>query len=96
MIGILDSGVGGLGLARILSDTLAEYDVIFLGDTARGPFVNNSPALIKSYALEGARFLFEKGARLILIACHDISSAAATAITEKFPVSLIDSVTPSI
>lgn len=96
MIGILDSGVGGLGLARVLSDTLAEYDVIFLGDTARGPFVNNSPALIKSYALEGARFLFEKGARLILIACHDISSAAATAITEKFPVSVIDSVTPSI
>jgi len=96
MIGILDSGVGGLVLARVLSDVLGGYDIIFFGDTARGPFVNNSPAVIRSFALEGARFLLEKGARLILIACHDISSTATTAITEKFPVKLIDSVTPSI
>jgi glutamate racemase len=96
MIGILDSGVGGLVLARVLSDVLDGYDVIFFADTARGPFGNNSPAVIRSFALEGARFLIEKGARLILIACHDISSTAATAITENYPVKIIDSVTPSI
>jgi glutamate racemase len=96
MIGILDSGVGGLVLARVLSDVLADYDIIFFGDTARGSYVNNSPAVIRSFALEGARFLLEKGARLIVIACHDISSTAATAINEKFPGKIIDSVTPSI
>jgi glutamate racemase len=96
MIGILDSGVGGLVLARVLSEVLAGYDIIFFGDTARGPFVNNSPAVIRSFALEGARFLHEKGASLILVACHDISSTAATAIIEKIPVNLIDSVTPSV
>jgi glutamate racemase len=96
MIGILDSGVGGLVLARVLSDVLADYDIIFFGDTARGSYVNNSPAVIRSFALEGARFLIEKGAHLIVIACHDISSTAVTAINEKFPGKIIDSVTPSI
>jgi glutamate racemase len=96
MIGILDSGIGGLAFARILSDTLPDYDTLFFGDTARGPYVNNSPAVIKRFALEGVEFLLEKGVILILVACHDISSTATTAITEKFPINLIDCVTPSI
>jgi len=96
MIGILDSGVGGLFLARILSDVLPDYDIVFWGDTARGPYENNSSMVIKSFALEGARFLIEKGARLILVACHDISSTAAMSISENLSVRLIDSVTPSV
>ncbi len=96
MIGILDSGVGGLVLARVLSDVLVDYDLIYFGDTARGPFDYNSPDVIRSFALEGARFLFEKGARLILVTCHDISSTASQAIAENFPVELIDAVTASV
>jgi glutamate racemase len=96
MIGILDSGLGGLILARILSDILSGYDTIYFGDTARGPYVNNSPFVIKSFALEGIRFLLGKGASLILVACHDISSTDIRTITEKFPINLIDAVTPSV
>jgi glutamate racemase len=95
MIGILDSGIGGLVLARVLSD-LTDYDIVFFGDTARGPYVNNSPPVIRSFALEGARFLVEKGASLILVACHDISSTDTIAIKERFPINLFDSVTPSV
>lgn len=96
MIGILDSGLGGLVLVKALSDVLADYDVIFFGDTAKGPYDNNSPAVIRSFAVEGVRFLMEKGARLVLIACHDISSTATKQIAEKFTVNLIDSVKPSV
>jgi glutamate racemase len=95
MIGILDSGIGGLVLARVLSD-LTDYDIIFFGDTARGPYVNNSPKVIRSFALEGAWFLLEKGASLILIACHDISSTAVASINERFPINFFDAVTPSV
>jgi glutamate racemase len=95
MLGILDSGIGGLVLARVLSD-LTDYDIIFFGDTARGPYVNNSPTVIRLFALEGTRLLMEKGASLILVACHDISSTAITQINERFPINLFDSVTPSV
>jgi glutamate racemase len=95
MIGILDSGVGGLVLARFLSD-LTDYDIVFFGDTARGPYVNKSPKVIRSFALEGVRFLLEKGASLILIACHDISSTAVASINERFPINFFDAVTPSV
>lgn len=96
MIGILDSGLGGLVLTRVLSDFFDRNDIIYFGDTARGPYVKNSPFVIRSFALEGARILVEKGADLIVLACHDISSAALAAIAEKYSVKLIDSVTPSV
>jgi glutamate racemase len=96
MIGILDSGLGGLIFARILSDMLSDYDTLYFGDTARGPYVNNSSSVIKSFASEGIQFLVGNGANLILVPCHDISSTAVKAITEKFPVNLIDVVTPSV
>lgn len=96
MIGILDSGLGGLGVARMVSDLSDGYDVVFFGDTARGPYGNKSAEMIERYALKGVRFLLEKGTRLILITCHDISSSSAVAAARKYPVDILDAVTPSV
>ena len=96
MIGILDSGLGGLAFARVLSDALGDFDIIYFANTARGPIANNSPRIIRTLAVEGTRLLVEKGAHLILVACQDISSVAVSAIKEKFPIQIIDSVTPCV
>lgn len=96
MIGILDSGIGGLSMVRMMSGFLSGYDMIFFGDTARGPYGNKSAVTIESFALQGFRFLIQRGAQVIVIACHDIASCAASAIGEKYPVDILDGVTPSV
>ncbi len=96
MIGILDSGLGGLGVARMVYDLSDGYDMVFFGDTARGPYGNKSVEMIEKYAMKGLRFLLEKGARLIVVACHDISSSSVLAAASKYPVDIMDAVTPSV
>lgn len=96
MIGILDSGIGGLAVARMISDFLDGYDIIFFGDTLRGPYSNKSNIMVETYSLQAVRFLLGKGARLIVVPCHDISSCATRSIAEKYPVDLIDAVNPSV
>ena len=68
MIGVLDSNLGGLASVRAISDAFADRDIVYFADTARGPYSENSPGAIQSFASEGARFLIEQGARLLAIA----------------------------
>ena len=63
MIGILDSGLGGLDLARRLMAALPGRRFIYFGDTAHGPYGDRSPEAVLRWALRGARFLEEQGAR---------------------------------
>ncbi len=92
MIGILDSGIGGLTVARHVTDLLPEYDRIYYGDTARWPYDNKSLPLIKKYAQEGIAFLREHGAEIILISCHCISAALAG---ETFSIPVLDVISPA-
>lgn len=90
MIGILDSGLGGLELARRLMSDLPGRRFIYFGDTAHGPYDEKSPDAIVRFALRGARFLEEKGARQIILACHATSGVAAQALTAQSAVPVID------
>ncbi|MEE4359033.1 MAG: aspartate/glutamate racemase family protein [Desulfococcaceae bacterium] len=74
MIGLLDSGTGGLCAARQIKETLPEYDFIYFGDTARSPCDNRSLPLLRKMALEGLDFLSQKGATVIVVTCHSISA----------------------
>lgn len=95
MIGILDSGIGGLTTARALTELLPDCDILYFGDTARAPYGNRSPEAIIAYALEGAAFLLQSGANLIVISSHSIAAVASEALAERFDVPIFEGITPS-
>lgn len=84
-IGIFDSGVGGLTVLRAVRARLPREPLIYLGDTARVPYGNKSPATVARYAMEDAQFLLSKGVKMILVACNTASALAAPLLRERFP-----------
>jgi len=86
MIGIFDSGIGGLTVAKSILQILPEYRIMYLGDTARLPYGNRSQDLIYEFTKEGVDFLFAKGCELIILACNTASAQALRRIqTEYLP-----------
>lgn len=84
-IGIFDSGVGGLTVLRAVRELLPAENLVYLGDTARVPYGNKSPATIARYAVEDAQFLLTKGVKIIVVACNTASALAAPALRAQFP-----------
>ena len=60
-IGIFDSGIGGLTVAKAVMKALPAEDIIYFGDTARVPYGIKSEKVVRSYALEITKFLLKKG-----------------------------------
>lgn len=84
-IGIFDSGVGGLTVLRAVRRLLPAEHLVYLGDTARVPYGNKSPATIERYAVEDTQFLLGKGVKMIVVACNTASALAAPALRRQFP-----------
>lgn len=85
MIGVFDSGVGGLTVAKEIKDALPESSILYLGDTARVPYGSKSKDLIQQFSLEIVNFLIKEGAKVIVIGCNTASANAAELIREKHP-----------
>jgi len=96
MIGIFDSGIGGLTVARALMDQLPDYDIIYFGDTARTPYGSKSPETVVNYSIQDTEFLLKKGARLVIMACNTASSVAFDKVSEKFNYPLFEVITPAV
>ncbi|MBW2676194.1 MAG: glutamate racemase [Deltaproteobacteria bacterium] len=96
MIGILDSGTGGLTVARALGDLLPGMDMTYLGDTGRFPYGSRSSEKINAYVDQGVDFLVEKGAELIVFACVTSSAALLGRPGRSFAVPFVDAVTPTV
>lgn len=90
MIGILDSGLAGLDLARRLMAALPRHRFVYFGDTAHGPYDDKSPEAIRRWALRAARFLADNGASRILPSCHAVSAVAGDVLAAGAPVPVID------
>ncbi len=84
MIGIFDSGFGGLTILKQLKKDLGKYDYIYLGDNARAPYGNKSQDSIYNHTIEGVDFLFKKGAELVILACNTASSKALKKIQREW------------
>jgi len=84
MIGVFDSGYGGLTVLKPLLEILPEYDYLYLGDNARAPYGIRSPETIREYSEQAAEYLFSKGCTLILIACNTASSEALRNLQQKY------------
>lgn len=96
MIGIFDSGIGGLTVAKALMAQLPGYDFAYFGDTARTPYGNKSPETVISYALEDTDFLLRKGAKIVVMACNSASSVAAQSVKAHFDIPLFDVISPAV
>jgi glutamate racemase len=75
-IGIFDSGIGGLTVARAVKDLLPKESIIYFGDTAHLPYGDKSAAAIQSYTVKICDLLIKQQCKVILIACNSASSAA--------------------
>ena len=85
MIGIFDSGVGGLTVVKEIKKLLPDVPIIYFGDTARLPYGNKSAETIQKYSAEIVDFLKSKGCETIVIACNSASALAADHLREKYP-----------
>lgn len=86
MIGIFDSGFGGLSILKeILKEpALARYDFIYLGDTARAPYGNRSPEAIYNWTAESVGRLFQDGCELVILACFTASAVALRRLQQEW------------
>lgn len=93
-IGIFDSGVGGLTVAKEIARVLPKESILYLGDTARVPYGTRSKETIKKFALELARFLLKRKVKCLVIACNTISANALDEIRRVSPVPVYDVISP--
>ena len=75
-IGIFDSGIGGLTVARAVKDVLPSETLVYFGDTAHLPYGDKSASTIQAYSVKIADVLLQQNCKIILIACNSASSAA--------------------
>lgn len=95
MIGIFDSGVGGMTVARAIEQLCPEYPLLYFGDIARTPYGSKSPETIIRYSRSNTDFLLEQGACMIVIACNSASSTASDALRSHYQVPVLDVITPA-
>ena len=97
-IGIFDSGIGGLTIARAIHDLLPNESLLYFGDTAHLPYGEKSPELIRRYSSRITKHLVASGCKAIVVACNSASSNALDAIIEAAgsDIPVIDMVTPVV
>lgn len=93
-IGVFDSGVGGLTVAKEILSNLPNEKIIYFGDTARVPYGNKSPETIIRYSKQIAEFLVSQDVKAIVIACNTASAMALDAVRESVDIPVIGVVRP--
>ncbi len=93
-IGVFDSGIGGLTVAKELIKTLPGEDIIYLGDTARVPYGTKSGRTVIAYSHSNTEFLISKGVKLLVVACNTASSVSIPSLREEFDIPVIGVIEP--
>jgi len=94
VIGVFDSGVGGLTVLRAIANEVAEADYLFFGDTARLPYGTKSQEFVARYSSAAARFLAARGIDLLVVGCNTASALALYDIKSAVPVPVIGVIEP--
>lgn len=95
-IGIFDSGVGGLTVARAVSAQLPRESILYIGDTAHSPYGPKSIADVRRYGLEVLDTLVEQGVKMLVIACNTASAALLRDARERYEVPLVEVIGPAV
>ena len=83
MIGVFDSGYGGLSILRQIRRRLPDYDYLYLGDNARAPYGSRSFDVVYRYTLQAVTELFARGCELVILACNTASAKALRSIQQQ-------------
>ena len=93
-IGVFDSGIGGLTVAREIFQLLPNEAVIYFGDTARVPYGPKSPATVLHYSREAAAFLMSRDIKMLVVACNTATAHAVEALAAELPIPVVGVVEP--
>lgn len=89
MLGIFDSGLGGLTVVKEILRLMPEADFVYLADTARVPYGNRSPETIIAYTKEAVQFLLQENIDLLVVACHTASSHAVPLLRPSLAIPVL-------
>lgn len=93
-IGIFDSGIGGLTVARAIYSLLPHESTIYLGDTARVPYGPKSPATVERYSHEILEWLLGQGVKAVVVACNTATAHALPSLQAAVDIPVIGVVSP--
>lgn len=94
-IGVFDSGVGGLTVARAILDQLPGEPLLYIGDTARAPYGPRPIAEVRRFALAALDQLVAEGVKLLVIACNSASAACLRDARERYEVPVVEVILPA-
>ncbi|WP_405145306.1 glutamate racemase [Sphaerisporangium sp. NBC_01403] len=94
-IGVFDSGVGGLTVARAIIDQLPNESILYVADTARQPYGPKRIAEVRAYALQVMDHLVEHDVKMLVIACNSASAAVLRDARERYDVPVVEVIQPA-
>lgn len=95
-IGIFDSGVGGLTVARAVKDQLPNESILYIGDLAHSPYGPKKIADVRGYALAVLDDLVAQGVKMLVIACNTASAAMLRDARERYDVPVVEVIQPAV
>lgn len=95
-IGIFDSGVGGLTVARAIAEKLPHESLLYVGDTQNGPYGPRKLADVRTFSTAIGDELVERGCKMIVIACNTASAAFLRDARERYPVPVVEVILPAV
>jgi glutamate racemase len=93
-LGVFDSGIGGLTVARALFERLPRESVIYFGDTARVPYGPKSPETVRRYSREILAYLLHRGVKAVVVACNTSTAHALEHLRAHAPVPVVGVIEP--
>ncbi|HEV8263502.1 MAG TPA: glutamate racemase [Gemmatimonadales bacterium] len=93
-LGVFDSGIGGLTVARALFERLPRESVIYFGDTARVPYGPKSPDTVRRYSGEILAYLLRRGVKAVVVACNTSTAHALPHLQAHSPVPVVGVIEP--
>lgn len=95
-IGVFDSGVGGLTVARAMMEQLPGESILYVGDTANGPYGPLSIAEVRSHAMRIADDLVARGCKMLVIACNTATAAFLHDARERYSIPVVEVIRPAV
>ena len=96
MIGLFDSGIGGLSIMRALEALLPNEHFYYFADTVHMPYGSKSAVDVERYSSQICAFLLSKGVKLLIVACHTASATALSSLQAHFPIPIIGMIEPTL
>ncbi len=95
-VGVFDSGVGGLTVARSIIDQLPDENIVYVGDTAHGPYGPLRIPEVRAHALAIGDDLVQRGVKALVIACNTASAACLRDARERYDVPVVEVILPAV